>query len=106
MGPVPARSYDAPESWVARGGTWPDGPFRAGAPRYVLLTAAIASALVGALQSDGRSIRAVARDAGIAHPSITRLLHGQSVPDSVTITQLEATLGVDLWPHRTTLPDN
>lgn len=52
--------------------------------------------LAGAL--DGRSLRGTAKEAGITHPTLHRLLRGQVMPDVGTILRLERVLGVDLWP--------
>lgn len=48
----------------------------------------------------GRSLRAVAADAGIGHVTLQRVLAGQAWPDLQTIARLEAGLDVELWPRR------
>lgn len=47
-----------------------------------------------------RSIRAIAKDAGINHVTLLIVLEGRSWPDLATIAKLERGLGVDLWPGR------
>jgi len=47
-----------------------------------------------------RSVRAVARDAGLDHTTLLAVLHGRSWPDLATVARLESGLGVDLWPGR------
>ncbi|PZF02805.1 hypothetical protein DEJ01_09770 [Curtobacterium sp. MCLR17_040] len=48
----------------------------------------------------GRSLRAVAADAGIGHVTLQRVLAGQAWPDLQTIARLEAGLDAELWPRR------
>jgi DNA-binding phage protein len=98
MGPVPARSYREPIQFTERGGTWPNGPWRSDTPAYALVTAAL---VVRVRQEIGqRSIRDLARDAGIGHATLSRLLAGKVVPDIATVAALEDTLGADLRPTR------
>lgn len=47
-----------------------------------------------------QSVRAVAKDAGLAHGGLNKLLAGGSWPDLLTIARLERALGADLWPGR------
>ncbi|QEE62451.1 helix-turn-helix transcriptional regulator [Salinibacterium sp. dk2585] len=47
-----------------------------------------------------QSIRAAARDVGVAHTTIVAILQGRVWPDLETIAKLEQGLGVDLWPGR------
>ncbi|PYY32510.1 hypothetical protein [Curtobacterium sp. MCBD17_030] len=47
----------------------------------------------------GRSLRAVAADAGIGHVTLQRVLAGQAWPDLVTIARLEVGLDAALWPR-------
>jgi hypothetical protein len=47
-----------------------------------------------------QSVRAVAKDAGLNHAGLNKLLAGGSWPDLLTIARLERTLGADLWPGR------
>ena len=95
-GRMAARKYAPPRSWVGAGGEWPDGPFAADAPPYALVTAAVVAryrSLVGA-----RSLRSVARDAGIDPTSLGRMLAGETVPDVHTVAVLEEALDAPLWP--------
>lgn len=45
----------------------------------------------------GRSVRSVARDAGVDEGTIRKILSGQSWADFHTIWSLESTLGVSLY---------
>lgn len=100
MGRVPARSYREPVEFTARGGRWPAGPWRSETPAYARVTAALVSRLQDELGA--RSIRDLARDAGVGHATLSRLLAGKVVPDLATIAALEDALRADLWPSRAT----
>lgn len=48
-----------------------------------------------------QSARSVALAAGITHTALNRILAGETWPDMLSISKLEWSLGVDLWPgHR------
>ncbi|WIE80956.1 helix-turn-helix domain-containing protein [Curtobacterium sp. MCSS17_016] len=49
---------------------------------------------------NGRTLRAVAADAGMGHVTVQRVLTGQAWPDLQTIARLEDGLDADLWPVR------
>lgn len=92
-----ARKYAPPHSWVRSDGEWPSGPFSDDAPPYALVTAAVVEryqAVVG-----GRSLRSVAREAGIDPTSLGRTLTGETVPDVHTVAVLESALDTELWPR-------
>jgi DNA-binding phage protein len=91
-----ARKYAPPRSWVLDAGEWPAGPFMADAPPYALVTAAVAARYRQAAGS--RSLRSVARAAGIDPTSLGRMLSGETVPDVHTVAVLEDALGTALWP--------
>jgi DNA-binding phage protein len=91
-----ARRYTSPRTWVADDGEWPDGPFVRDAPPYALVTAAIVRHYVAAVGA--RSLRSVAREAGIDPTSLGRTLAGETVPDVHTVAVLEYALDVPLWP--------
>ncbi len=92
-----ARKYAPPRTWVAEGGEWPDGPLVDDAPPYAAVTAAIVARYRAA--AEGRSLRSVARAAGIDATSLGRTLAGETVPDVHTVAVLEDALGVPLWPE-------
>jgi len=92
-----ARKYAPPRTWVDEGGVWPTGPFVADAPPYAVVTGAVVrryQEVVGA-----RSLRSVARAAGIDATSLGRMLSGETVPDVHTVAVLEAALDAELWPR-------
>lgn len=45
-----------------------------------------------------RSYRAIARDSGVSHGTISALVRGDTWPDLITIAKLEWALGRVLWP--------
>lgn len=93
-----ARRYTPPRDWIAPGGVWPTGPFAPDAPAYALVTAAIVANYRAS--AGDRSLRSVARSAGIDATSLGRTLAGETVPDVHTLAVLETALDADLWPDR------
>ena len=91
-----ARSYRPPREWLVADGKWPTGPFTPGAPPYVIVTAAIVANYLAAAGT--RSLRSVARAAGIDATSLGRTLAGETVPDVHTVAVLEDALQCELWP--------
>lgn len=51
-----------------------------------------------ALGRSEMSMRAVAREAGLSHSVLSRLLTGEAWPDVSTVFRLERALGERLWP--------
>ena len=49
---------------------------------------------------EGRSVRSVARSAGLDEGTIRKILLGESWPDLRTIWSLESALGVELYSRR------
>jgi DNA-binding phage protein len=92
-----ARKYAPPSSWVAAGGEWPRGPFRDEAPPYATVTAAVVQSYQAVVGT--RSLRSVARAAGIDATSLGRMLNGETVPDVHTVAVLEGALDTELWPR-------
>lgn len=91
-----SRSYREPVSCLLpETGLWPGGPFVSDAPVYAVETARLVGRLIAAMSS--RPVRAVARDAGLDHATLLRLLAGTTIPDLATIVALEDALGVLLW---------
>ncbi|CAB4885346.1 MAG: hypothetical protein F2793_08855 [Actinobacteria bacterium] len=99
-----ARRYTPPRDWVAPGNEWPNGPFTHDAPVYALVTAAIVARYRASVGD--RSLRSVARAAGIDATSLGRTLAGETVPDVHTVAVLEMALDTDLWPARSTLREH
>ena len=47
-----------------------------------------------------RSLRAAARECGVAHSTILGILEGRAWPDLETIAKLERGLEANIWPGR------
>ncbi len=92
-----ARKYAPPRSWVRADGEWPAGPFVDDAPPYALVTASVVFAYQQVVGT--RSLRSVARAAGIDPTSLGRMLGGETVPDVHTVAVLEGALDTELWPR-------
>jgi DNA-binding phage protein len=92
-----ARKYAPPRSWVRGDGEWPAGPFVEDAPPYALVTAAVVERYLSVVGE--RSLRSVARAAGIDPTSLGRTLSGETVPDVHTVAVLEVALDTELWPR-------
>lgn len=97
---MPSRSYTPPNEWVRSDGVWPDGPFRTGAPPYVAALASFTVRLREAI--DGESLRTIARHAGMSHASLSRILRGETVPDTAALAALESALHTGLWSNQDT----
>ena len=93
-GAVPRRQGTRGSPRELAGASWPDAALEAGTP--VWYAQEIASRLREAIGS--RSLREVAREAGLDHTTISAVLAGDRWADLVTLAKLEAALGVRLWP--------
>jgi lambda repressor-like predicted transcriptional regulator len=87
------RKVGPPASYVVAG-VWPNS--RLSGPRIVSYAQQFAARLESAIA--GRSLRDVARAAGLSHTTLLAVLAGDRWPDMVTIAKLEDALGADLWP--------
>lgn len=83
----PPRSY-------LRSGSWPTGTVED--PPEAVYAAEVARRLKAAIGE--RSLRAVAREAGLDHTTVRAVLAGDRWPDLVTIARLETALDARLWP--------
>ena len=99
--PVPKRQGQiaAPRDYVVSG-EWPHARLDTDQPGVA--EAAVAQALAARLAAavGKRSMREVARAAGVAHTTVTKVAAGARWPELVTIARLERALDVDLWPGR------
>lgn len=84
----PPRSY-------LREGSWPAGLLQG--PPEAHYAAEVARRLAAAVGE--RSVRAVAREAGLDHTTVRAVLEGERWADLVTISRLEQALEVRLWPE-------
>jgi transcriptional regulator with XRE-family HTH domain len=90
---VGARNLNAPAAYVAAG-AWPYA--RLSGPRIAVYAQLFARRVAAAI--DGRTLREVARAAGISHSTLLAVILGQRWPDMVTIARLEDSLETELWP--------
>ena len=73
---------------------WPFGEIDGGIPaRYAQRFSARLQEAIGT-----RSYRAIARESGVSHGTISALVRGDTWPDLITIAKLEWALGRVLWP--------
>lgn len=75
-----------------------EGDLAATAPMEVRVAHELARNVAAAL--DGRALIVVCERAGLNRSTVQSLLAGRSFCDIVTVSKLESTLGVDLWPGR------
>ena len=93
-----ARRYRPPREWLAPAEEWPAGRLIDDAPPYAVVTAAIVARYQEVVGD--RSLRSVARQAGVDATSLGRMLAGETVPDVHTLAVLEDAVATDLWPTR------
>ena len=84
-----------PITYLAKNGSFPDGPFRPKTPPEVYLAAAVARRLKGGIRYN--SIRSVAKKADLSPQTIINILNGKSWPDLRTIAKLENACNSWLW---------
>lgn len=73
---------------------WPFGEIEQGIPaKYAQRFSARLQEAIGT-----RSYRAIARESGVSHGTISALIRGDTWPDLITIAKLEWALGRVLWP--------
>ncbi|MEU3644061.1 helix-turn-helix transcriptional regulator [Lentzea sp. NPDC034063] len=97
-GQVPRRSGDQPPAVYVIEGTFPDVRLRDDAPVSAHFAVAFAKALKAAVEASTGSLRSIAKDAGVTHPTVTRILDGQTLPDLRSISGLEVALRTSLYP--------
>lgn len=97
---VPRPYRDPPAAYVTDDGTWPSGPFIAGAPPHVAAIAGLATALRKIADKRGLSQRGLARETGLPLASINSIYTGALVPDTATLAALEHALDAPLWHYR------
>lgn len=87
------RKVGPPASYAVAG-AWPHARLKG--PRIVAYAQLFAARLADEI--GGRSLREVARVAGLSHTTLLAVLTGDRWPDMVTIAKLEEGLQTDLWP--------
>ncbi|MFJ1707119.1 helix-turn-helix domain-containing protein [Kitasatospora sp. NPDC088346] len=100
--------HQPPARYVASG-KWPEVVLTSEAPPSAQAGLAFARNLDAAMRAHNLSDRALARRAGLSHPTIGALRRGEVLPDLGTIVLLEIATGDALYPadlHRQlTLPE-
>ncbi|WP_367435024.1 helix-turn-helix transcriptional regulator [Streptomyces celluloflavus] len=79
-------------------GEWPTGDLSQDAPLGAHLGQAIARTLIDAASEQGLSVRALARRAGVTHPTVKDILEGKRLPTTHTLLLLEAAVQKRLYP--------
>ena len=87
-----------PAAYLADG-DWPTGPLEATAPIAATWAATIAERLATAIDTDARSVSAIASATGVARTTLYGIMNGTRWPDLVTVGELEAQLGTQLLPR-------
>ena len=86
-----------PVTYLAKNGSFPDGPFRPKTPPEVYLAAALARRLKTDIRYN--SIRSVAKKADLSPQTILNILNGKSWPDLRIIAKLENAFNSRLWGY-------
>ena len=71
---------------------------RTDAPIGAVAAHTVARTIENAMTERGLTLRALAAATGIHHATISRTLRGLNYPDVDTLAQIQAVLGVHLWP--------
>lgn len=94
---MPRSKTNPPISYLAPGGTYPEGPFVDGTPPAVIAASGFVKKLVFDMGDGWGSQSAMSKKAGVSQGLISRIVRGESLPDLATVANLEAALMVDLW---------
>lgn len=89
------RTRGTPLSFV-RSGSYPDCVFQPDAPASVHWAGEVARRLNTAISA--HAVSDIAARAGLARSTIYDIMAGRTWPDLASIVQLQAALGVTLWP--------
>jgi ribosome-binding protein aMBF1 (putative translation factor) len=93
------RQPDPPVTYLAEGGTWPDGPFHPNAPILTAATARYTTAVRAELKRRGWSIARLARETGMTASWASRLLRGLAWADMDAVVRIEQVLEVSFFPE-------
>lgn len=85
-----------PRDYLASG-TWPTGPLTDDAPDVARFVRRLAQRLDRYLEEDDRSLRQIAKGAGMPHQTIRNIVAGETWCDLPTIYRLECELEQPLW---------
>ena len=97
-GSVPRRSGDLTPITYAVNGEFPNVVLSQDAPPSAHFAVAFAKSLHTVLGERDISLRSVATAARLSHPTVSRILNGEVVPDLRSIASLEVALQVSLYP--------
>lgn len=96
---MPARDRRPPGDYQTDPGVlFTHDTLRTDAPIGAVTAHTIARTIEQAMTRRGYTLRALAAATGIDHSTISRTLRGHTYPDVDTLAQLQAVLGVGLWP--------
>lgn len=96
---VSNTSREAPRTFLINSeGSFLTDPLRDDATPGARAAQVIARTIDAALRANGRSLRHVAAEAGTTHATLSRTMRGETFPDIDTVANLQAVLGVRLWP--------
>ena len=94
-----------PRSYVAPGGTWPDGPLREGAPAEAVLAQHIAREFRDHYNRVNWTPTKAAKRLRVSRTVIYNILSGDTWMDLPTVTRIEKALGKRLWTTDHLRPD-
>jgi ribosome-binding protein aMBF1 (putative translation factor) len=94
-----ARQYPPPATYLAEGGTWPDGPFGPDAPVLTVAAAQYTAAVRAELERRGWSIARLARETGMTASWTSRMLRGLAWADMDAVVRIEQVLQVSFFPE-------
>ena len=89
--------HGPPSSYVADGGTWPDGPLKKGAPPEAVVAQTIAKAFRDRYEIKDWNPTAAADRLRVSRTVIYNILNGDAWMSMGTILRIEQYLGKRLW---------
>ena len=93
------RQPSPPVSYLAEGGTWPDGPFGPDAPVLTSATARYSTAVRAELGRRRWSVARLARETEMTAAWASQMLRGLVWPDMDAVVRIEQVLQVSFFPE-------
>lgn len=93
------RQPSPPATYLAEGGTWPDGPFEPDAPVLTAAAARYTAVVRTELERRGWSIARLARETGVTTSWASRMLRGLAWADLDAVVRIERVLEVSFFPE-------